>query len=274
MNRRLAPTEAEQSAEYSLIGKTLGDKRSLVVRTLDVGGDKPLSYMPVGPEENPFLGVRGLRLSLRYPEIFSTQIRSLLAAAPLTKLCVMFPMVAQLEEFRAAKAAVTAEMHKLGIAPGRVSLGVMIEVPSAALMADAFAQDADFFSIGTNDLTQYTLAMDRGHADLAAKADALDPAVLRLIRMTVQAAHAKKKWVGICGGLAAELVALPLLIGLDVDELSVPAPSIPELKAAVRQLAHQRCRALAERAVGLGSAGAVRKLLEEFRKQTAPGAST
>jgi phosphocarrier protein FPr len=268
MNRRLAPTEGEQRAEFVLIGKTLGEKRSLVVRTLDVGGDKPLSYMPVGPEDNPFLGVRGLRLSLRYPEIFATQIRSILAAAPVTKLCIMFPMVAQLDEFRAAKAAVNAEMRKLDLAPGSVSLGVMIEVPSAALMADAFAQDVDFFSIGTNDLTQYTLAMDRGHAELAAKADALDPAVLRLIRTTVQAAHAKKKWVGICGGLAAEALAVPLLVGLDVDELSVPAPSIPEIKATIRDLSHQRCRALAERALALGSASGVRKLLEEFRKQT------
>jgi phosphoenolpyruvate-protein phosphotransferase len=274
MNRRLAPTEGEQRAEFVLIGKTLGENRSLVVRTLDVGGDKPLAYMPVGPEDNPFLGVRGLRLSLRYPEIFTTQIRSILAAAPFTKLRVMFPMVAQLEEFRAAKAAVTAEMHKLHLAPGTVSLGVMIEVPSAALMADAFAQDADFFSIGTNDLTQYTLAMDRGHAELAAKADALDPSVLRLIRTTVQAAHAKKKWVGICGGLAAEILAVPLLVGLDVDELSVPAPTIPELKATIRQLQHQRCRALAERALGLGTASAVRKLLEEFRKQTPSGRPT
>jgi phosphoenolpyruvate-protein phosphotransferase len=273
MNRRIAPTEAEQRNEFELIGKTLGGKRTLVVRTLDVGGDKPLPYMPVGAEENPFLGVRGLRLSLRYPEIFATQIRSLLAAAPLTKLCVMFPMVAQIDEFRAAKAAVTAEMQKAGIAADSVSLGVMIEVPSAALMADALAEEADFFSIGTNDLTQYTLAMDRGHPELATKADALDPAVLRLIRMTVQAAHDQKKWVGICGGLAAETLALPLLIGLDVDELSVPAPAIPELKAAVRELSHQRCRGLAEQALAFGSAAQVRALLEKFRSQEARGAS-
>jgi phosphoenolpyruvate-protein kinase (PTS system EI component) len=219
--------------------------------------------MPIAAEENPFLGIRGLRLSMRYPDQFAEQIRAILSAAPLTKLCVMFPMVAQLEEFRRAKAKVREEMQALRIENDRVELGVMIEVPSAALMADVLAAEVDFFSIGTNDLTQYTLAMDRGHAELAAQADALDPSVLRLIRMTVQAAHAKKKWVGICGGLAAETIAAPLLVGLDVDELSVPALVVPELKSKIRELDHKDCRALADRALALGSAREVRALLAE-----------
>jgi len=274
INRRQAPDEMEQRKEFEAIGKTLGEKRTLVVRTLDVGGDKPLSYMPMAPEQNPFLGIRGLRLSLRHPEMFAAHIRAILGAAPLTRLCIMFPMVAELEEFRAAKAAVAKEMGKLGILPGRVSIGVMIEVPSAAITADSLAREADFFSIGTNDLTQYTLAMDRGHPELASKADALEPAVLRLIGMTVKAAHANKKWVGICGGLAEEIVALPLLVGLGLDELSVPALVIPELKAALRELSHQRCRGLAEQALALDSAGAVRALLNDFMTEKARGSAT
>jgi phosphoenolpyruvate-protein kinase (PTS system EI component) len=186
----------------------------------------------------------------------------------------MFPMVAELEEFRAAKAAVVKEMSHLGISPGRVSIGVMIEVPAAAITSDSLAKEADFFSIGTNDLTQYTMAMDRGHPELASKADALEPAVLRLIGMTVRAAHANKKWVGMCGGLAADVVALPLLVGLGLDELSVPAPAIPEIKAALRELSHQRCRGLAEQALALGTAGEVRALLKEFTSPKARGNAT
>ncbi len=267
LKRRQAPTEEEQRKEFEAIGKALGETRTLVVRTLDIGGDKPLPYMPMEPEENPFLGIRGLRLSLRYPDMFEEHIRAILSAAPLTRLSIMFPMVAQLGEFREAKAAVEKEMRKLSVDPSRVAIGVMIEVPSAAILADAMAAEADFFSIGTNDLTQYTLAMDRGHKELTKKADALDPSVLRLIAMTVQGAHPKKKWVGICGGLAAETIALPLLVGLDVDELSVPAPVIPDLKAGVRLLSHQQCRELAKRALALPSAEAVRSLLHDFGSQ-------
>jgi phosphoenolpyruvate-protein phosphotransferase len=273
INRRQAPTEPEQQKEFETIGNALGENRTLVVRTLDVGGDKPLPYMPMAPEENPFLGIRGVRLSLRHPDMFAAHIRAILAAAPLTRLSIMFPMVALLAEFRDAKAMVEGEMRKLSIASSRVSIGVMVEVPSAAILADALAAEADFFSIGTNDLTQYALAMDRGHPELASKADALDPAVLRLIQMTVQGAHAKKRWVGICGGLAAEVIALPLLVGLDVDELSVPVPVIPELKAALRAVAYGRCRELAKQALALGSAGAVRALLKDFGSQPARGAN-
>src|SRR5690606_27466925 len=230
LGRRQPPSEAEQQSEYEGIGRALGKERSLVIRTLDVGGDKPLSYMPLEAEENPFLGIRGLRLSFKFPELFRAQIRAALAAARHTKLNIMFPMVAQPAELTKARAFVTEEMRKLSIPPDSVSLGVMVEVPSAALDARWLAKEADFFSIGTNDLTQYTLAMDRGHPDLATQADAFDPAVLRLIKMTADAAHAEGKWVGVCGSLAAERLATPLLIGLDIDELSVPAPEVPTLK--------------------------------------------
>ncbi len=264
MGRREAPSEEEQRTEYEEIAKTLGPTRSLVLRTLDVGGDKPLSYMPLEEEENPFLGIRGLRLSLKFPDLFRSQIRAALRAAKHTKLNLMFPMVAQPHEFSTARRWVEKEMKDLGVSPKNVAIGVMVEVPSAALNATWLAEEADFFSIGTNDLTQYTLAMDRGHSELSKQADAFDPAVLRLIQMTVQAAHAKGKWVGVCGGLAAEPLGAPLLLGLDVNELSVPAPVIPELKARIRRLKHEQCRAVAEGALAQPGAPQVRQLLASF----------
>lgn len=264
LGRREAPSESEQRNEYEQIARTLGPTRSLVIRTLDVGGDKPLAYMPLEEEENPFLGIRGLRLSLKFPDLFRSQIRAALGAASHTKLHLMFPMVALPSEFTMARGIVTQEMERLGLDPASVAIGVMVEVPSAALSARWLAREADFFSIGTNDLTQYTLAMDRGHSELSQKADAFDPAVLRLIQMTVEAAHAEGKWVGVCGGLAAEPLATPLLLGLDLNELSVPAPVIPELKARIRRLQHESCRALAEGALALPSAAHVRALLSSF----------
>lgn len=264
LGRREAPSEDEQRAEYEQIARTLGPTRSLVIRTLDVGGDKPLSYMPLEEEENPFLGIRGLRLSLKFPDLFRSQIRAALGAAPHTKLHLMFPMVAQPSEFTRARRIVVEERERLGLDPTSVSIGVMVEVPSAALSARWLAREADFFSIGTNDLTQYTLAMDRGHSELSHQADAFDPAVLRLIQMTAEAAHAEGKWVGVCGGLAAEPLATPLLVGLGLNELSVPAPVIPELKARIRRLDQASCRALAEGALALPSAAHVRALLSSF----------
>jgi len=201
---------------------------------------------------------------LRQPELFATQIRAVLSAAAFTKLHIMFPMIAKPEEFRAAKEAVLKEAKSLGIDPGHFKLGVMIEVPSAALMADVLAKEVDFFSLGTNDLTQYTLAMDRDHPELAAQADQLEPAVLRLIQMTVQAAHAEKKPVGVCGGIAADTLATPLLVGLDLDELSVPAPAVADVKARVRELNHQSCRALAKEALRASNAKEVRALVKDF----------
>ena len=261
MGRRAAPSEQEQAEALQRIAKALGPSRSLVVRTLDVGGDKPLAYMPLPAEDNPFLGIRGLRLSLRFPELFDAQLRAVLSAAPFAKLQIMFPMVSELDEFLRAKERVQALMP----AGASVKVGVMIEVPSAALMADVLAEHADFFSIGTNDLTQYTLAMDRGHPELAARADALDPAVLRLIKMTADAGQRAGKWVGVCGGLAGEPVATPLLVGLGVTELSAPAPSAADIKAVVRSLDFTACQRLAEQALRLPSSRAVRALLAAFK---------
>ena len=239
----------------------MGTGHNLVVRTLDVGGDKPLAYVPMAHEANPFLGMRGIRLCLERPHLLREQFSAILASADLTRLHIMLPMVTQLSELRMARQLLEEQALALGIKT-LPKLGIMIEVPAAALMADLFAPEVDFFSIGTNDLTQYTLAMDRDHPRLASQADSLHPAVLRLIATTVKAAHAHGKWVGVCGALASETLAVPLLLGLGVDELSVSVPLIPSIKARVRELDFVACQALAQRVLGLESAGQVRAALQ------------
>lgn len=254
-----APDEATQEAEYRRVLNDLGG-RPLVVRTLDVGGDKPLPYWPIDKEENPFLGVRGIRLTLQRPEVMESQLRALLRAADSGPLRIMFPMVGTVEEWRQARDM--TERLRLEIPVSDLQLGIMIEVPSAALLAPVLAREVDFFSVGTNDLTQYTLAIDRGHPTLSAQADGLHPAVLQLIDITVRAAHANGKWVGVCGELAADPLAVPVLVGLGVDELSVSARSIGEVKAGVRELTLSDARQLAQNALTAGSAAEVRALVE------------
>ena len=196
LDRTDAPSEAEQFKVYRDIAVAL-EGHPVIVRTLDVGGDKPLPYLPMPPEENPFLGVRGLRLCLAQPDVLRTQLRAILRAAEFGAIRVMFPMVANVAELSAAR-EIVAEIRAELESP-QIEIGIMVEIPAAAMLADMFAKDVDFFSIGTNDLTQYTLAMDRGHSELSAQLDGLHPAVLRLIDKTVQAAHAAGKWVGVCG---------------------------------------------------------------------------
>jgi phosphocarrier protein FPr/phosphocarrier protein len=254
--RASAPSEEEQFAAYRAAAKALGKGKTLVIRTFDVGGDKPLAYLPLPDEANPFLGMRGIRVSLTHPELFRTQLRGILRAAPDTNMHVMFPMVATLSELRTAKTILLEEAKSVGT---EVKIGIMIEVPSAALMAGQLAKEVDFFSIGTNDLTQYTLAMDRGHARLAKAADTLEPAVLRMIQMTVDAAHVEGKWVGVCGGAASDPKAVPVLLGLGVDELSVSPPAIPAIKAQIRTLSYSTCSSLAQDALSMESAEAVRQ---------------
>ncbi len=263
LERTTAPSEEEQSTIYCEIAKTLGPQRILVLRTLDIGGDKPLPYLPLPPEENPFLGIRGIRLGLVEPDILRTQVRAALRAAPYTRLHIMFPMIATLEEVREARQLVQDEMAAAG-GSAQVKVGIMVEVPSVAVMAEKFASEADFFSIGTNDLTQYTLAMDRGHPRLAKIADALHPSVLRFIAMTTEGARQHGKWVGVCGGIASDSLAVPLLIGLGVDELSVSVPAVPAIKAQVRKLNKAACIQMAEKALTLDTAREVRALLEAF----------
>jgi len=254
-----APDLATQEAEYRRVFDAL-DGRPLVVRTLDVGGDKPLPYWPIPAEDNPFLGLRGIRLCLQRPQLLETQLRALLRAAANRPLRIMFPMVGSLEEWRQARDMALRLRQEIPLAD--LQLGIMVEVPSAALLAPVLAREVDFFSIGTNDLTQYCLAIDRGHPTLSAQADGLHPAVLQLIDMTVRAAHAQGKWVGVCGELAADAQAVPLLVGLGVDELSVAACSIAEVKARVRELHLAELRLLAQQALWQASAADVRALVE------------
>lgn len=267
LGRNHAPSHDEQVATYSAIARCVGPAHNLVVRTLDVGGDKPLAYVPMDSETNPFLGVRGIRLCLERPQLLREQFRAMLGCCDLTRLHIMLPMVTQLSELRLARQMLNEEILALGLTQ-RPKLGIMIEVPAAALMADLFAPLVDFFSIGTNDLTQYTLAMDRDHPRLASQADSFHPSVLRLIAMTVKAAHAHGKWVGVCGAMASERLAVPLLLGLGVDELSVSVPMIAPVKATVRELALADCQIIAQQVLGLESAGQVREALQLFHEAT------
>jgi phosphocarrier protein FPr len=259
MERRTAPDEDEQARVYEAIARALGPERILVIRTLDVGGDKPLPYLPVGAEPNPFLGERGVRLTLNRPELFRAQLRAILRASRAGRVAVMFPMIATMAEWRAARALVEREREALGLPP--IQIGIMVETAAAALIADRFAEEADFFSIGTNDLTQYTLAMDRSNPRLAAQVDALHPAVLRLIERTVAGAHARRRWVGVCGALAADPHAVPVLVGLGVDELSVDVPLVPAVKAQVRTLSLAECRDTARQALDAAEGAEVRALV-------------
>jgi len=256
LDRTSPPTEAEQFEVYRDIALAL-EGNPVIIRTLDIGGDKPLPYIEVPPEENPFLGERGIRLCLARPELLREQVRAILRAAEFGKLRIMFPMVSDLSEWRAARAIVEEVRAEL-YAP-EIELGIMIEIPSAALLADVFAKEVDFFSIGTNDLTQYTMAIDRTHPTLSAQSDGLHPAVLRLVERTVQAAHAAGKWVGVCGELGADPQAIPILLGLGVDELSVSVPAIPMVKAQVRNLTLADAQRLAKEALVCGTAPEVRK---------------
>jgi multiphosphoryl transfer protein len=263
LERDSMPSEDEQVAAYKAIAAGLRG-RPLILRTLDVGADKALPYVPQRPEANPFLGVRGIRLALEQPELLETQLRAVLRTAAEYPLKVMFPMVATLEEYRQAKAVladVRAELERAGApTPEELEVGVMIEVPAAALAAEQFAPEVDFFSLGTNDLTQYTLAAERGNAAVARLADGLHPSVLRLIQLVAEAANGHSKWAGVCGELASDPAAVPVLVGLGIAELSANAPAIPAVKQAVRGVDVDTARELAEQALELSSAAEVRKL--------------
>lgn len=260
LERDTAPDEDEQAARYEAIARAMGG-RPLIIRLLDVGGDKTATYLPIGPEENPALGVRGVRVLMRRPQVLKTQLRAILRGAPHAK--IMAPMVASLSELRAVRAALDEVRREMGRV-GRTDLGVMIETPAAAATADLLAAEADFLSVGTNDLTQYTLAMDRGNPDLAGEIDALHPAVLRLIAKTAEGGRKHALWTGVCGGLAGDLAGAPILIGLGVTELSMPASAIPEAKALIRNLSPQACVRLAREALDQPSAEAVRALANTF----------
>ena len=261
MERSTPPSEDEQFEAYKAIAQAIGKEHPLVIRTLDVGGDKPLAYLPIPKEDNPFLGERGVRVALDRPEILRVQLRAILRASAFGRVSVMFPMISSLQEIRDAKAILAEESQRLGIAP--IPAGIMVEVPVTAVMAAQFANEADFFSIGTNDLTQYTLAMDRGHPKLAPRIDGLSPGVLHLINHTVRGGHAANRPVAVCGGIASDVHGVPILIGLGVDELSISLPAIPAIKGQIRKLRLDECRELAQKALAAESAAEVRALIGE-----------
>lgn len=258
LERNTPPTEDEQFATYRGMIDAL-DGRPLIVRALDIGGDKQVAHLNLPHEENPFLGVRGARLLLRRPDLLDPQLRALYRAAMGGgDLSIMFPMVTSVEEVTALRAA--CERIRAELAAPAVPLGIMIEVPAAAIQADRLASHVDFFSIGTNDLTQYALAIDRQNPDLAAEADSLHPAVLRLIRQTVEGAAKHRRWVGVCGGIAGDPFGATLLAGLGVNELSMTPREIPAVKARLRDSDQTALRALAEQALEAETALQVRAL--------------
>ncbi len=261
IHRAQAPTTDEHRQSYQAIVDALSG-RTAIIRTLDVGADKEVDYLTLPPEPNPALGLRGIRLAQVRPDLLDDQLRGLLAVQPLGAVRILLPMVTDVGELIRIRKRIDEFAREAGRTEP-IEVGVMIEVPSAALLADQLSQHADFLSIGTNDLTQYTLAMDRCQADLAAQADGLHPAVLRLIAATVQGANKHGKWVGVCGALAGDPLAMPLLVGLGVTELSVDPVSVPGIKARVRNLDYQLCRQRAQDALALESAQAVRAVSRE-----------
>jgi phosphoenolpyruvate-protein phosphotransferase/dihydroxyacetone kinase phosphotransfer subunit len=258
LDRDEMPGEEEQYQAYLGIARAL-EGRPLVLRTLDVGADKPLPYVEQQPEANPYLGQRGLRLGLARPDVLEIQLRAALRVSAEHPVRIMFPMVSTIDEFRAA-ARLLESIREDADLP-RPDVGVMVEVPSVALAAEAFADEVDFLSIGTNDLTQYTLAAERGNERVAAIADPLHPAVLRLIQLVAEAARPHGKWVGVCGELAGDTLATAVLLGLGVTELSAAPPLVPSVRDAVRAVVLEDARGLAAEAVSLESAADVRDLL-------------
>jgi phosphoenolpyruvate-protein phosphotransferase len=261
LERDAPPSEDEQLQQYQSIARELED-RPLVIRTLDIGGDKPIPYLPLPAEENPALGLRGVRTSLWRPDLLRVQLRAILRVQPVEQCRVLLPMITDPGEIRAVRRMLDEVRRELGVT-SLVHVGAMIETPASAVIAGRIAREVDFLSIGTNDLTQYTLAMDRGHAELAHRIDGLHPAVLNLIAMTVDAANEHDKLVAVCGGLASEPAAVPILIGLGVRELSVVPTLVPQLKSLIRTVTVEACRSLAERALVMDTAEAVRALANE-----------
>ncbi|MBI3292677.1 MAG: phosphoenolpyruvate--protein phosphotransferase, partial [Elusimicrobia bacterium] len=266
LNRDTLPTEEEHYQAYRQVAQSVLPY-SVVLRTVDIGGDK-LAAFDVGrsaDEANPFLGLRGIRLCLRYPGIFKTQLAGILRASVEGKLKMMYPMVSSVEELRQANAIlqeVKRELKTKGVPfADPLEVGVMIEVPSAALIADLLAQEADFLSLGTNDLIQYTLAVDRVNENVASLYDPLHLGVLRLVRSVIEAGHRAGKWVGMCGEMAGDPLFTPILVGLGLAEFSVPPAAVPRIKQAMRAVTHAEAKALAQEVLAMTEHEAVMKRL-------------
>jgi phosphotransferase system enzyme I (PtsI) len=247
-------------------------QRPVIVRTLDVGGDKPLPAIPRPEEANPALGVRAIRLSREHPDLLLVQLRALLRAGYGHNLKVMFPLVVTLDEVRWAKALLRQAQEELareGLDHAQeIETGIMVETPAAALVADMLASEVDFFSVGSNDLTQYTLAIDRGNERLGEMYDPLDPAVLRLIARVIEAGHAAGKWVGVCGEMAGQRLAIPVLLGLGLDEFSMTPSAIPLAKKLIRSLSVAQAEQIAKRALSLPTLAEVREYLTSVVEQS------
>lgn len=269
MGRENLPSEEEQFTAYKTVLEGMKGK-PVVIRTLDIGGDKHLPYLPLQEEMNPFLGHRAIRLCLDQQELFRTQLRALLRASDYGNLKIMFPMIATIQEFRAAKEILLEEKEKLiagGIAVGSsIEVGMMVEIPSTAVMADIFAKEVDFFSIGTNDLIQYTMAADRMNEKVSYLYQPYNPAILRLIQMVIKAAHQEQKWVGMCGEMAGDEHAVPLLLGLGLDEFSMSATSILKTRALLKQLSVPEMQSLATEALQLATAEEVLEKVKQAVK--------
>jgi phosphocarrier protein FPr/phosphocarrier protein len=267
LDRDQAPDEQQQLNCYQQIADELAG-RPLIIRTLDVGGDKPIAYLPLPTEENPALGLRGIRTSLWQPELLRIQLRAIMSVKPRGQCRVLLPMITDIEEIRTVRRLISVLSRELRV-DADPSVGIMIETPASAVLADQLAREVDFFSIGTNDLTQYTLAMDRGHAALAPRIDGLHPAVLRLIAQTCEAGAKHHRLVAVCGGLASDPVAVPVLVGLGVRELSAVPTAIPEIKHLIASMTMDECRTLAEQALQLESADAVRSSIKDAPRSSA-----
>ncbi|MDK7752852.1 MULTISPECIES: phosphoenolpyruvate--protein phosphotransferase [Staphylococcus] len=269
MGRDEMPTEDEQFEAYKKVLETMEDKR-VVVRTLDIGGDKELPYLNLPEEMNPFLGYRAIRLCLDQPDIFRPQLRALLRASAYGKLNIMFPMVATIKEFRDAKALLLEEKENLtneGIeVSDDIEVGIMVEIPSTAALADVFAKEVDFFSIGTNDLIQYTMAADRMSERVSYLYQPYNPAILRLVQQVIDASHKEGKWTGMCGEMAGDEIAIPLLLGLGLDEFSMSATSILKARRQIKGLSKNEMEELAQKAINCATSEEVQDLVSNYAK--------
>jgi phosphotransferase system enzyme I (PtsI) len=266
MDRKSMPSEDEQYKIYKYVLEKMHPK-PVIIRTLDIGGDKQLSYLELPVEMNPFLGVRAIRLCLDQPELFRTQLRALLRASEYGKLKIMFPMIALLSELRQAKQILNEEkaalLHSGAAVSDHIELGIMIEIPAAAIMADQFAKEIDFFSIGTNDLIQYTMAADRMNERVSYLYQPYHPAILRLIHMVVKAANQEGKWVGMCGEMAGDPVAVPILLGMGLKELSMSAAAIPSTRALLNKINQRDCSSIIAEILTLETEEEVEKLVKD-----------
>lgn len=266
MDRDTMPTEDEQFEAYKEVAQKM-DNKPVIIRTLDIGGDKKLPYLPLPEEMNPFLGVRAIRLCLKHQDMFKIQLRAILRASTYGKLRIMYPMVARVEEVRQAN-KILENVKKQLLTEGipfdnQIEVGIMVEIPSTAINADIFAKEVDFFSIGTNDLIQYTMAADRMNENLSELYEPYNPAVLRLIKNVIDASHRCGKWTGMCGEMAGETSAALVLLGMGLNEFSMSAMSIPRIKKVIRSIDMEKARMIAAKVLEMESAEQIKQYLDE-----------